>query len=382
MRSTAIVLLLLLMPTVLFSAERPLPKEAKMVKVPIRFNKDYLKGLYLYVDARTDEEKEQNRQDKKLGGPVIVFFHGHNQRPNDGFRFTAELTRRSKSGICIVPVCDTPYGKKAKWRGDSGKDVILMAFIQDVLKKKGISVKNVSPLTEMKVTIGEVKEGTKKKQGPEPQIHADLVALGWSHGSLLARRFASVYPDSVIALAQMAPAGFAKWGDYSCTSASCLLTSFGWEGARIGCGVFRGECSHIFDASGGIIKGQVADTARSCPSCIYGNFHVGKMFRSLKDTSECALQATDKNFPVSGAKHITVIYGDNDSLFEYEDAGVKNSKKVTQQEQEKFFQKFYPGAVMGGSELTLHVLPGNHIGPLVHYKIWAETVLKSIDQMR
>ncbi len=380
------MLLILLVPAGLFSAERTLPKEPDVVKIPVRFNKDYIKGLYLYVDARSAEEKKQNKEEKRLNGPVIVFFHGHNQRPNDGYNFIAELALRSKSGICIVPVCDTPYGKDPKWRGDRGKDVILMDMVRDVLRQKGIAVKNVQALTEMKVTIGEIEKEKKKapkKDYPESYAETGLISLGWSHGSLLARRFARAYPETVISLAQMAPAGFSDWGGYSCVGPTCLMTSFGIEGMNIGCGIFRCEGGHIFDASMGIFKGQVTDTARSCPSCIYGNFHVGKIFRTLKDTRECAVQATDKNFPVSGVKHIVVIFGKSDTLFEYDDdGGVKDPKKVTLKEQESFFQKFYPGAVLGGTNVKLHVLPGNHIGPLVHHKIWVETVLKGIGQMR
>ena len=379
MKRLIAVITFLLVTLSLAAAERSLPKEPDMIKVPIRFNKDYLKGLYLYVDARTAEEKERNRAEKRLDGPVIVFFHGHNQRPNDGFNFTAELARSSKSGIVVVPVTDTPYGKKSKWRGDRGKDAILMAFVQDILGQHEIAVRAVKPITEMKVKIG----GKKKKKLPSPIIETELISLGWSHGSLLARRFASAYPESVISLAQMAPAGFSDWGGYSCVGPTCLMTNFGIEGANIGLGIFRCEGRHIFDASGGIIKGQVADTARSCPSCIYGNFHVGKLFRTLKDTAECSIQATDKNFPVSAVKHIVVIFGDDDSLFEYDDdGGIKEPKKVTLQEKEKFFAKFYPGAVTAGSDLNLHVLKGNHIGPLVNHKIWVKTVLQGIDQMR
>ena len=309
---------------------------------------------------------------------MIVFFHGHNQRPDDGYNFTAELARSSKSGIVIVPVCDTPYGKKSKWRGDRGKDVILMAMVQQVLAEKGIAVKAVKDLTNMKVEIG----GKKKQKLPPSIIETDLAALGWSHGSLLARRFASAYPDTVVSLAQMAPAGFSDWGGYSCVGPTCLMTNFGIEGANIGLGIFRCEGGRIFDAAGGIIKGQVGDTARSCPSCIYGNFHVGKLFRTFKDTAECSVRATDKNFPVSAVSHIVVIFGDDDTLFEYDDdAGVKNPKKVTKKEEEAFFARFYPGAVTAGKELKLHVLKGNHIGPLVNHRLWVMTVLQGIDQI-
>jgi|GEM_PF-256454 len=378
MKRTVVLLLLLLVPVSLFAAERTRPKEPKLMKVPIRFNKDYIKGLYLYVDARTTEEKERNRAEKHLGGPVIVFFHGHNQRPDDGYNFIAEIALRSKSGICIVPVSDTPYGKKSKWRGDRGKEVILMALVKRILGEQEISVEGAVPRTDMKVVIGE-----KMKNLPLPIIETKLISLGWSHGSLLARRFASAYPETVVSLAQMAPAGFSDWGGYSCVGPTCLMTSFGIEGLNIGLGIFRCEGGDIFDSAGGIIKGQVADTARSCPSCIYGNFHVGKIFRTFKDTAECSVRADDKNFPVSAVKHIVVIFGDDDTLFEYDDdAGVKDPKKVTAAEQEKFFGKFYPGAVTAGSKLELHVLKGNHIGPVVNYKIWAETVLKGIEQIR
>jgi hypothetical protein len=59
----------------------------------------------------------------------------------------------SRSGIVIVPVCDTPYGKDKDWRGDRGKDVVLMAIVRHVLQKEGIVIDGYKPLTDMTVAI-------------------------------------------------------------------------------------------------------------------------------------------------------------------------------------------------------------------------------------
>lgn len=360
-------------------SERSLPGKPEVKKLKIRFNGDYLKAPYLLLDARSDEEKAANMEEGSLAGSVILFIHGHNQRPDNGYNFARKLALQSKSGIVVIPVTDTPFGKKKEWRGDKGKEVILMEITRYLLNRLSVSVEGYKPITDIPVTIDPIeKPGLEEKTVP-----ARIAVVGWSHGSLLSRRIASSYPDSVVALAQTAPAGFDHWGENACVAPSCLLTAFNWEGARILYGIFRGEGKHVFDSTSGIVRGQAADSFRSCGSCLYGNFHIAKPFRAYKDLQECALYADNTNFPVNNVKHIAVVFGDNDSLFEYDDdGGIKNPNDVKKEEFEAFFTRYYPGAVESGCRCTLEVLPGNHIGPLVHADKWAKAVLKGIDQMK
>ncbi len=358
---------------------RVIPKNTSVQSVEIEFNGDYIKGSYRVVDARTEKEKEENRSSNKLYGPVITFFHGHLQRADDASVLIDELALKSKSGIVIVPISYTPFGKKQKYRGDKGKDYILMGIIRYALEKKGIDVEGYVPLSVDTVKInGKLVE---IPQTSDNYIKTTLLGMGWSHGGLLARRMVSRYPGAYTALAQMATSGYYDWGHKSCIAPSCILMNFSWEGAGISLGLFRGEASEIFGATWGITKGFFGDTFRSVPSCIWGNFHPFKPLRSYQDVQDVTDVLTDKNFPVSQVSHIVVMLGESDDLFSAEDVtGIED--KITDDKLKLFWEKFYPSAVSNGAKFTFRVLPGNHIGPFVHYKKYAYEALKGTDQLR
>ncbi|NLV68742.1 MAG: hypothetical protein GXY14_13815 [Spirochaetes bacterium] len=367
-------------PSPLLTANnRDIPEQPAVTEFTIGFNGDSLRGFCLVLDFRTGDEKASDLENRKTAGDVIVFIHGHSQRADDGYPLTSKLAAMSKSGIVIIPVCDTPFGKESSWRGDRGKEVILMEMVRHQLAQMNIAVKNHIAITDMPVSIN----GQAVKNPAQDSIQAELAMAGWSHGALLSRRLAHAYPGCVTSLVQMAPAGFAYWGGEYCTGPACLTTSFGCESACIGLGVFRGEFAHITDAGCGMAKGLFGDTGRSCSSCISGNFSVFKLFRSYRDVSDCSLYADDTFFPLPGIKNITVIFAAGDTLFEYDDhGGIKDPAEVTPGEGERFFEKYYPSSVKGGAKCTLAVLPGSHIGPIVHSERFAETALSSIGQRR
>jgi pimeloyl-ACP methyl ester carboxylesterase len=353
---------------------RPVPPQPETGSFNVKFNGDSIKGQYLILDFRSDEEKNSG----VIDGDPILFLHGHSQRPEDGYPLTSKLASLSRSGVVVIPVCDTPYGRDPAWRGDRGKDVILMAMARELLGKCGLAVQNYAPLTDMEVLLDD-----KPVTVPESAVSSRITVMGWSHGALLSRRIAHAYTDSVTSLVQMAPAGYVQWGGENCTGPACLLTRFSMEGVCIGGGIFRGEAAHIFDSGFGVTKGISGDTFRSCTSCISGNFHPAKPFRMNLDTKGCSAYANDENLPVPDLKYITVIFARDDSLFQAEKhAGIKNGKKPTPRETEAFWSKFYPSAVASGTELTLAVLPGNHIGPIVHGSRYAELALRSAGQKR
>jgi len=358
---------------------RIIPSLPEVEAFTIEFNGDSIKGFCLVLDFRTDEEKKADLENKSTAGDVIIFIHGHAQRPDDGYALTSKLTAWSKSGIVIIPVCDTPYGKKIEWRGDMGKDVILMEIARYELAKLQISVKNFKAVTDMPVRI----DGQKLTEPASGSIQTELALVGWSHGALLARRMAYAYSGSVNSITQMTPAGFTYWGGEYCTGPACLASNFQMESACIGLGVFRGEFSHITDAGWGVTKGLFGDTGRSCSSCISGNFSFFKPFRGYTDVRGCALYADDSLFPLPDIRYITVIFAVDDSLFEYADhGGIKDPVNVTREESERFFEKFYPASVKSGAKCTLATLPGNHIGPIVHSDLFAEMTLTTIGQKR
>jgi pimeloyl-ACP methyl ester carboxylesterase len=384
-RNTILMLSLLLLCRQLAAqaSERIIPKEVTTMDFAVKFNGGYTKAQCLFMDLRTDEEIKRDTLAGKLSGPVILFLHGHSQRPGNGYNFTSELCKKSKSGIIIIPVSDTPYGREYKWRGDDGKDVILMEIAKHVLQKNRLSPDSYRPLTDFKVEIrvhNSIPSST--EEGTSPPIPVKLMAVGWSHGGILARRLASRYPELITDLVQITPAGYENWGSNSCLRTGCLMSAFKWESLRIGTGIFRGEGRYVFDAGWGVAKGQAGDTFRSCGSCIYGNFHPLTPFRIFHDTADCAGYLDDTSFPVPHLRNIVVLFGRSDSLFEYRNAGIKNPDNPGAGETGIFGDNYYRSAVQSGSKLTVKVLPGNHIAPLVYSSLYVREALTNTGQLR
>ncbi len=361
-----IIVLILLHPFIAYSV-RTLPKNPVVHSVDIEFNGETLKGYFLIIDSRTNEEKSLHLKNKSIDGTVIVFFQGHAQRPDDVSTFTSKLALESKSGIVIVPVCDTPFGKKEELHGDKGKIVILMEMIRYALSFCSMDVKNYS-LHDMPVTINNktipIDESTTKVQ---------ISAVGWSHGAILARMMAGTY-DSIKNLVQICPAGFKPWSKNQCVASCCVLSSFNWESIRISTEIFKGNGKAVFSAGWGITKGITGDTIRSCNSCIYGNFNILKVFRPYKDIADVT---RSERYPVKNLSNIVVIFGEDDSLFDPRDIVGKHytSPEIT----DLFFKTFYPEAV-GISKLHLFILPGKHIAPAIFYTEYALHTLHYIDE--
>lgn len=380
MRQRSLILLVILLIGVpLWGEERSDPIDRRVQSVPVRFNGDYLKAHYRIIDVRTPEEKERNRKDNRLGGSVIVFFHGHARGPGDLDVFIHHLARRSRSGIVVFPVCDTPFGRDPRWRGDEGKMVVLMEVTRFVLQGQGMDVEGFRPLTELPVKVGDK---------PLPQvlypdkIPVKLFSVGYSHGGILSRLTASRYPDAVTDLAQITPAGYEHWGRGKTSGGCCLLGNFSWESLRIGGRAFRGEGRDVWESGWGATRGFSGDCLRSCSSCLLGNFHPAKPLRPVKDVGDCAVFLDDHNAPVPRLRHVTVLFGRRDTLFEYANVGLKDPDHITPAEKDRFWQTYYPSLVGSGARLTLRVMPGNHIGLQTHYRQYAEAVLEGADQLR
>lgn len=188
--------------------ERHVPSKPDMKKFKATFNGETITGNYLLLDARSPGEKAFDKDGGCLKGPIIVFFQGHGQRPKDCYEFTKALALKSLSGICIVPTCDTPFGDDQAWRGDRGKMVILMAAIRHFLDECGVSVEGFRPITEMPSLIN----GFTLTPKPD-NIPGELCSIGWSHGGILAREFASKYPSAVIGLATVCSGGYKQWNN-------------------------------------------------------------------------------------------------------------------------------------------------------------------------
>lgn len=351
--------------------KREVQVKPNVQNVDIEFNGEYLKGYLFIIDARTDEEKLKNFNERNANGSVFIFFQGHAQRADDAYKFTKELALKSKSGITIVPLCDTPYGKNKDLRGDNGKEIILFYLIKYALKSLNMNV-------DEEIQCKDIKIDGKSFVDLTNSIKVKLTAIGWSHGGLLARRMASSY-TSFENLIQICPAGFTQWPDNSCQASCCVLSSFNWESLRIGFSeTFKGHFCDVMGAGWGITKGLTGDTVRSCNSCIYGNFNILKIFRPYKDIADVTLYADDNNFPVVNKKHILVIFGEDDSLFD--DEKLLKYDKNSEIIKEQFFSKYYEKSVISNTKLDVRILPGKHIGPITHYDIYVDSIVTFLDE--
>jgi len=359
--------------------KRTISQKPDIHKWSISFNKETITSYSVIYDARTSFEKQQNLMQKKLSGNVIFLVHGQQQRPLVGFEFVSKLALNSKSGIVVVPVVDTPYGKDHEWRGDRGKIPILMEVVRTLLEPKGIRL-DFKKFTEMPVLINnqQTKESGIDNYLP---ISAKITIMGWSHGGLLARRIASSYPKTIKGLAQITPAGYFYWGKTRFDKTSCLLSYFLMECLNIGKGIFTGQFFKVIDATIGLTSGTFGDSFRSPATCMTGHFHILKPFRPIRDMQDCTVLANDTNAPVKHLDHIVVMFGASDWVFHPTNANIPSEEsKITNQDRETFWKTFYPKTDHLFTQRTVTVLPGNHIGPLEYPDQYMLTALKGTGQ--
>lgn len=349
-------------------------------KFRIYFNGESITGRCLILDKRTRDEQKENIAKGKLDGKVVVFFHGHGQQTNNAWHLTSRLARYSRSGIVVVPVLHTPFGMMKQFRGDNGKLVLFMEILRHELKNLGISVDGYKPLCDLPVSIN---GHMVKEDEPEGLIPAKLLCTGWSHGAILARRFASAYPGSVESVVQFSPGGYESWGPGFIRSVY-LFFGFMWEVLCIALTVFRrGEGLYGLDAGWGVMKGVTSDFMSGIWANITGNFHPLKFFKPILDLDETCRVVDDNTAAVPGLSHLVVLYGESDSLYEPEKTGlIKDKMKPEEEEVQAFFKRYAPSAVDSGVHLSLKALPGNHIGPLVHAENYAETALAETEELR
>jgi len=373
------VLIILFQSVISYAVEREIPKTPEIRRHTVRFNGDYLSTHSLIIDTRTSEEKDRDFKSKKLNGNVILFIHGQQQRPKSAFGFTSKLALYSKSGIVVIPVCDTPFGKDSQFWGDRGKEVILMELTRLFLQKKGIDIDGYDKVTSNEVLIDN-KETLDVSLSP---ILSKVTIIGWSHGAVLARRIAHAYPNAINDLVQVSPAGFVDWGFPKLIGPGCLFVNFFIECLNISAsafrGIFKGEIVHALSAGWNITVGTAGDTYRSIPSCLLGNTNILKPARTYKDIKDCSVYADDSNYPVSHLKNLVVLYGENDTVFDT--AGALSVKKPTENHIQKFWQKYYPSNIKNGTQMMFKVLPGNHIGPLVYPNEYVLAALEYSEQL-
>jgi len=364
------------------SFQRTMPKQKPDIyHWKVRFNQETLDSYSVIYDVRTSFEKQRDLEQKKINGHIILLIHGQQQRPRVGFEFVSKMAINSKSGIIVVPVVDTPFGKNTQWRGDKGKIVILMELSRLLLEPKGIQLTNYKKVTQMPVSIHnqQAKESDTDNYLP---ISSQVTIMGWSHGGLLARRIASAYPETIKGLAQITPAGFFDWGYTRVDKTSCLLSHFLLECLNIGTGIFKGEFFQVIEAAVGLTSGTFGDAFRSPKTCMSGHFHVLKPFRPIRDMRDCTVLADGSVAPVPNLDHIIVMFGASDWVFHPTDAHLPGQNDlVTDKDRQIFWDTFYPTTNSHKANRTVTILPGNHIGPLVYPDIYMLNALTGTGQL-
>ena len=352
------------------SAQRLVQASAQPASVKITFNHERINAYYLFIDVRTEHERQRDSESGRLCGPPAVFFHGHAQRPSDAYPFTSSLARMSKSGIVIVPVCDTPYGKDEAWRGDAGKEVILMELVRWVLASRGIQVEGYSPLCPEQVLIDGKPVGDQTGM-----VSASLMSVGWSHGGILARRFAHAYPGSVTSLAQVCPAGYEHW-----STMQLALRFMGESRSSFGL-VRKGHGKAMLRSAWGFTRGMAGDFFRSIPAAA-GDLHPAKLYRAGKDIKDCSEYCDSAGMSVEHLDSIVVLFALDDTCMDVKKVlRCPDSQNITPEQEKLFWATFYRYETRPDMKRTLKVLPGTHLAPVTHASLYAQTILEHLDQM-
>lgn len=360
----------LMVPGIALSAQRTLPERPRTESLKVSFNAERISGYVLVIDVRTHQEQERDRIRGELAGPAIVFFEGHAQRPSDAYAFTSSLAMMSKSGMVIVPVCDTPYGKDASLRGDAGKDVILMEMVRWVLVSRGIGVKGYEPRVENEVLINNARIDT-----IHGGISAGLLPVGWSHGAILARRFAHAYPGSVGHLAQVCPAGYEHW------SPAGLTLRFMGESLRITRLTLKGHARDTLGSAWGFTRGISGDFFRSIPAALM-SLRPAAVLRVGRDIRDCSAYCDSSSLGAEGLERVVVIFGDDDTCMDIRRImGLSSSGEITALQESVFRETFFGDVAGPDAALVLRVLPGTHLAPVTHSALYARTVLEGLGQV-
>jgi hypothetical protein len=349
---------------------RSVPSRVEVETLSVDFNDETIKGFCLFIDARSAEEKAADAERGYPAGPIIVFFHGHAQRPDDAYEFTSRLALLSRSGMVIIPVCDTPYGAKSSFHGDKGKDAILMEIVRFMLAREGMSVRGFVPITSMPVAVNGLNMAPENNN-----TGTRIVSIGWSHGGILARRFAHAYPSSVCSLGQLCPAGYEHWGPWGLTG------RFALESLRITTKM-SGHARQTLGSAWGFTKGFTGDFFRSISAAAV-NLYPAKLLRIFKDIRDCSRYCDSTTLGASHLEHIAVIFGRDDSCMSPQrQLGIKDPDNVTENDLKRFSHTFYSDIkISPGCRPTLRVLPGTHLAPVINNELYSRTILVDLGEL-
>jgi pimeloyl-ACP methyl ester carboxylesterase len=349
--------------------QRSLPSGPRVETLRISFNDETIKGFVLLIDSRTNSEKDADIQRGHPAGPVVVFFQGHGQRPDSTYGFSSRLAIMCRSGIAVVPVCDTPYGRDPRLHGNSGKDVILMEMVRFILARQNIFIEDFSSVPGMRVSInGSLPVIKKNAAGTK------VILIGWSHGGILARRIAHAYPASICSLGQVCPAGYERWGGWGITG------RFASESLRIFVRMGNGHTGQMMSSAWGLTKGITGDFFRSLPGAVL-ELNLGKAGRIFKDIQDCSAYCDSSSFRAAHLDRIAAIFGADDTCMDpMKQLGIENLSQVTTEDRLRFHKTFFAD-VRGSEQVSLRILPGSHLAPAIHSELYAKTLLADLGEL-
>ena len=352
------------------SSARSVPEDAQVRNMSIAFNGEILRGSYLLIDSRSPAEKAGDAQRGHPSGLVIVFLHGHAQRPDDAFEFTSRLALLSSSGIVVIPVCDTPYGSDPSYHGDRGKDVILMEMVRHILAGEDMEVMGFEPINGMKVLVDGVNTNTCKYA-----MGVRIAAVGWSHGGILARRFAHAHKASVQSLGHVCPAGYEHWDAWGITA------RFAGESMRMALRMVNGHSAQTLKSAWGFIRGLAGDFFRSIPAAVL-SLQPAKLLRIFQDISDCSIYCDSTKFAAYHLEHISVLFGRDDSCMSpARQLEIKDPDNITKEDFQLFHTRFFSD-VKTTESLKLRIMPGTHLAPVIYNELYSKTVLADLKELK
>lgn len=336
-----------------------------MRRYNLNLNGESLAAWCGLIDVRTEAHKQRDRAVGRLAGPVAVFFTGHAQRPLDARRFAAELARRSRSGLVLLPVMDTPSGADPALHGDRGKVAALPTLLNGALAELGMQLEFSAPQTCRLEPLG--------CPGAE-QLAVELLAVGWSHGGLLARRFASAYPADVVGLGQVCPAGYHRWpGGWL-----ALMFDFMRESRRIAPMLLGRHAGDVLRANFGITRGLLGDIGRGLIAALRRR-DARPALRFIRDIQDCNELLDARNCPLDPAQAVSVVFGLDDSVITASLKAFNDPASPTSTELATFWRRFYGESWT--APRALNFLPGNHLAPITACETYAATVLAGLGQL-
>ena len=131
----------------------------------------------------------------------------------------------------------------------------------------------------------------------------------------------------------------------------------------------------------GFTKGFTGDFYRSITAAVV-NLHPAKLLRIFKDIRDCSRYCDSTTFTASHLEHIAVIFGRDDSCMSAQrQLGIKDPDNVTEDDLKRFSQTFYSDIKDTPGRLTLRVLPGTHLAPVINNELYSRTILADLGEL-